>query len=483
MKTILAGPLLAGLLSSAAMVLAGEAADPKSAPPPPPEIKDEELQRVPRKACETFPWVIKAKEAAKLLPPAPPVPVVPPKAGTPGAPPASTGALPDMSSGDRIIRAFGNFSAAPGATPDKSVLELNKDIEINLIQPESVSVLRAQHFRLTQDVKTGQTELLEANGLVEMVMPERKGRGETLVYETKYGPHDEIIKDLFTLEGDHSKNKKAVLWQGLDVIEADKFIDDRRLETFRALGSPAAVVTIPVDTTAPTPDAPAKTGTTGTGTATGTGTGTGTGMGTATASSGMLPSFSMTGGKIRLQCEGELFYEGPSGRVTLNRNAVIQQQGDPLPDGTPGGAVKISSDEAHLILNVPPPGQPTDNASMFSGSLKTMEGIGRAEIKTATHIILCDRVTIDMQRNTVLMEMKNPKEDVHIYIKDDPPGTGRTMLARKSLLYNTITSDMQSPFGMKMEPLPETIPSNRPGGVPTKTGAPPPKTTVAQPKK
>ena len=120
---------------------------------------------------------------------------------------------------------------------------------------------------------------------------------------------------------------------------------------------------------------------------------------------------------------------------------------------------------------------------MVSGSLKTMECIGRAVIKTATHIILCDRCTIDMQRNTVLMEMKNPKEDVHIYIKDDPPGSGRTMLARKSLLYNTVTSDMQSPFGMKMEPLPESIPSNRPGGVPTKTGAPPPKNPAVQPKK
>ena len=62
-----------------------------------------------------------------------------------------------MSSGDRIIQAFGDFAATPGATPDKSCLVLSKDIEINMIKPDSVSVLRAQKFKLTQDVKTGKT--------------------------------------------------------------------------------------------------------------------------------------------------------------------------------------------------------------------------------------------------------------------------------------------------------------------------------------
>jgi hypothetical protein len=434
--------------------LAGHAADAPSGDSksalPPPEIKEEELQRVTRKTCAIFPWVEKAKSQPK-----PPgvTPVRPPV----NPPPAGGGALPDMSAGDRIIRAFGDFAVTPGLTPDKTCLILNKDIEIDLIQPGAISVLRAQKFKLTQDVKTGQTELLEANGSVDIVLPERKGRGDVLVYETKTGPHGEIVKDLFTLEGNHTTNKKAVLWQGNDIIEADKFIDDRRLETFRALGSPAAIVTMPADTSAPptpSPAAPAAPETAKPGGA---------------AAAGMLPSFGLAaGGKIRLQCDGELFYEGPSGRVTLNRNAMIQQQGDPLPNGAPGASVKISSDEAHLILTVPPPGQPEETTSMFSGSLKTMECIGRVELKTTTHTVLCDRCTMDMQRNTVLMEMKNPKEDVHIYIKDDAAGGGRTMVARKSLLYNTITNDMQAPYGLKMDALPESIPTNRTGATPVK---------------
>lgn len=448
------GALLTPLAPSARAADAS-GGDPKAAVPPP-EIKEEELQRVPRKACAIFPWVEKAKSQPK------PPGDTPPKPAVPNPPPAGGGALPDMSAGDRIIRAFGDFAATPGLTPDKSCLTLTKDIEIDLIQPTSISVLRAQKFKLTQDIKTGQTELLEANGQVDIVLPERKGRGDVLVYETKTGPHGEIVKDLFTLDGNHAANKKAVLWQGNDIIEADKFIDDRRLETFRALGNPAAIVTIPADTSAPAPAAPvtpAKAGDPAK-------------PGGAQAGAGMLPAFGLaSGGKIRLQCDGELFYEGPSGRVTLNRNAMIQQQGDPLPDGTPGPGIKITSDEAHLILTVPPPGQPEETASMFSGSLKSMECIGRVELKTATHTVLCDRCTIDMQRNTVLMEMKNPKEDVHIYIKDDAAGGGRTMVARKSLLYNTVTNDMQAPYGLKMDALPEVVPSNR-SGTPASASAP-----------
>jgi hypothetical protein len=418
------------------------AADPQpgAVSPAIPPVKEEELQRAVRAVSNEFPWVKTPKKSGQP----PPVP----------KPGGEAGAMPDMSSGDIIIREMGDFSAAPGATPDKQCLKLTKDVIVETLNPRSV--LRAQKFIVTRDLKTSSTDLMEAFGSVEMFMPEQKGKGEFLHYETRYGANGEVVKDLFTLEGSRADGKRAYLWLGTDAdpdkndkIEADKFVNDRRLNTFRALGNPAAVVSMPG------PQAPAP------------GKSSKSKKADKNPETSIMPNMSgfTAGGLSRLQCEGEMFFEGASGRLTLMRNAVIQQEGQPdTGSGAAIGAgtgIKLSSDEAHLIMDVPPPGQPDSNAGMFGGDLKTIECIGRVEMKTATHVVLCDRCTIDVQHTLVLMEMKNPKEDVRIFIKDDTGG--RAFSARKSFTYNMSTSDIQSPYGgMKTEALPAVIPTNRP---------------------
>lgn len=430
-----------GVLSVAA---AEEPAAPAVATPP---VKDEELQRISRIASDVFPWV-KAQQANPDKGSG--ATVAPPK-----APPVADTGMPGMS-GDVIIRELGDFSAAPGITPDKQRLTLTKDVIVE--QLDTKSVLRAQKFMITRDLKTGSTDLMEARGSVEMVMPGQKGKGESLNYETRFGPHGEIVKNLFTLEGNRTTGKRAYLWLGLDPdpekndkIEANRFINDRRLETFHAQGSPAAVVTMqPQGAAAPgqpprpaKSTAPAKTG-------------------AKTASTGLLPNMDAltSGGVVRLQCDGEMFFEGPSGRLTMTNNAIIQQEAT-LPNGLAQTVLKLSADESHLIMEVPPPGQSPEGSSMFSGDLKKIECIGRVEMKTVTHVVLCDRCTIDVKENSIVMEMKNPKDDVRIFIKDDAQGS-RALSAKRSFSYNMTTEDMQSPFGMKTENLPTVIPTNRP---------------------
>ncbi|HEY3323614.1 MAG TPA: hypothetical protein VGP72_24380 [Planctomycetota bacterium] len=393
--------ICAYLCSSLAVCLAGE---PNVKLPP---IKEEELRRVERAPGGIFPW--KKNPIAK-----------------PTVPTANTGdeGPQDMMSGEIIIKSFGDFSRVE--QDGKEVLTLNKDVEIEQLQQESV--LRGQTIKVVRDMKTGQAELLEAHGNVEVVTAERKGKGASLTYKTTFGPQGQITQDLYTIEGDKAKGIRATLWQGEDAIEADKFVNDRRLDTFRVTGSPAAIITLPPDAT----PAPAQKNSGG----------------------GMMPGLSFTGGsKVRMRADGEMFYEGASGRVRITRNVKLQQDG-----ATPDSAMLMSGDEALLTMMPAPAGQPAANTSVFAGTLKTLDITGRVEIKAGTRTVLCDRAVLDMAKNIFRMEMKNPKEEVRVYMKD----TGMLMYAPKNLTVHRDTGSFDAGGPQRMESFTGTPPTNRP---------------------
>ncbi|MFH0938169.1 MAG: LptA/OstA family protein [Planctomycetota bacterium] len=386
-----------------------------------PRVKEEELERIVRKPTAGFPWI---------LAPAP-KPVSKDnsldKTGEPG--------LGDFSSGDLILRALGDFSreikqspGAGGVNDNKEVLLLTKDVEIEEVQ--SRFVLRGQKIRVVRDLKTGQTELLDAQGNVEISSPQRSGRGATLVYETKHGPRGESLKDQYVIEGDRATGGRATLWQGDDVIEAEKFISDQRLGIFRALGRPVAIMTMPQDPKSPSPKP-----TTG----------------------GMLPGFSMMtgGGKIRLQADGEIYYESSSGRIHITRNVVICQE---VQSQT---ATKMFADEVTLQLLLPPPGQPQTNTSMFGGALKSLECIGRVEVKTGDYTLLFDKGLYDMQRNLFIMEMKKPKDEVKIYSKDTATG-GTVLIVPKRVTVNLLTGELNAGGPTHRGSFEGAPPTNRP---------------------
>jgi len=412
------------------------AADPVPAKPNFPPPTDEDLQKIVRMPCRVFPWVAnpppKPPEAAGRLPE-----------------PKSEGASIDLSSGDIIVKALGEFAFTDGPQPGKQLLTLNKQVEIE--QVATKSVMRAEKFRIIVDQVSGNTDLIEANGDVQFVQPpDQKGRCEMLTRETKFGSHGEPLKDLTTLEGNRTAHTKATVWQGSNAIEAERIINDGRLNTFHAMGSPAAVVTtgdVGADSSGMAPStgpmaAPKPAGTT---------------------SVSMMPGIGLSsGGVVRMQCDGELFYEGASGRVNLARNVLIQQ-GDPKVLNGPA-IISIASDDAHLILDLPPMGQPDSAGKLFSGTPKSLTCIGRVEIKTSTHTILCDRGTFDLIRNSFVLEMKNPKEDVSIYIRESPT-SGQLMLSQRSLAGNTASSDFKpatGTAGMRYGAWPAVIPTNRP---------------------
>ena len=99
---------------------------------------------------------------------------------------------------------------------------------------------------------------------------------------------------------------------------------------------------------------------------------------------------------------------------------------------------------------------------MLSGELKQIECIGSVEIKTPTHVVLCDRCTFDMKQNVMYMEMKNSKDNVRVFIKGGPDGAGNALVSRKSMAYNMVSQEIKTPHGWTSVALPDPIPTNRP---------------------
>lgn len=405
---------------ASASILAGDA---------PPQIREADLQRVTRELPSQFPWPTSRPVAVK-----PPTPV-----GVDSSP------LPDLAGGNIIIKSMGEFlreeriveDTAGGKPMKKEVLTLNKEVEIEQVQARSV--LRSDQIQVVNDRQTGKPELLKAIGNVEVVTPERSGKGDALTYEIKMGANDVTIKDMYTLEGNRAKNTKAVLWQGDDWIEADRFVNDRRLDTFRVTGGPRAVFRMPESdkSSQAKPTAPASGG-------------------------GMLPGLEFSsGGKIKMQADGEMYFEGATGRLRISRNVMILQEGATAVAGAAPTGLKMNADEVILNLVLPPPGQPVaPNSNLLAGGLKSLECSGRVEIRSGPRTVLCDRCVVDMTRKTLHLEMKNPKDEVRVYILESG-SAGNILVAPKSITVNMETGEFKASGAQRMENFSGVVPSYR----------------------
>jgi hypothetical protein len=294
------------------------------------------------------------------------------------------------------------------------------------------------------DVASGQMELLEATGNVEIYTKERKARGDSLVFETEFGPHQEVLKNLVIVNGNREINRRATVWSGDDKVQAYRFEMNLRLDTFRALGAPIAELNVAQSTPAPGAEAPKSAG----------------------GGMGMMPGLSLAGGKVLLSSDGELYYEGAAGRVKVTRNVAIVKEG-----------LKMVSDEMIILMQVDdrppaPGGKPAAGGGVFAGSLKTMECTGRIEIITSDQVIHCDHMLYDLQKERLRLEMKDPDDEVKIYSRDtsfpnEVRGT-QVMVRKKRMDIDTSTgtivdlSDKNTPAQpMSIKPFTGLIPSPR----------------------
>jgi hypothetical protein len=389
--------LLSGLAAAAALRCPAA-----QAPAPAPEeipfpIQESELQRRDVERARTFPWAAAA-------------PTTPQPGAARAATPQVDNAMIDVSGGDVEISATGPFSRVesvpirPGETPRKAdpgrlkpgketkeILSLEGDVEI--AQFGTGSVLRGRQVSVQRDLDSGDMDWLLASGNVEAVMKERSARGGKLEYETQFGPPVKItdqggrereigrpiLVHRVSVEGDKAARQPATMWAGEDVIQAAKFVMDLRADTFRALEGPRVVVRVP----GAAAGSEAKPG----------------------AKNPMFPGLSLKpGAKVALSCDGDLVYEGFSGRVLLSRSVAVRQED-----------LTLRADNLVLQLeHAEGPG----GAGVFAGTLRHLEGSGRIEIETATQLVLCDQLRYDLKDELLLLEMEKPDARVCIYFKD-----------------------------------------------------------------
>ncbi len=473
------------------------------------KISDEDLTRVAVAPTARFPWSDKPQPVKPVTPKpadknAPAKPAAP---GAPGTAPAGDSSM-DLS-GDMVIKSFGPFTrelkkSRPDLDePDKEHVTVTQNVEIEMIETDSV--LRAQNVVIVRDIKSGETELLEATGGVELDSPDSAAKGDMVRFEMQKNSAGEFVKNQFTLIGDPIAKKKATLWlrpdptdrEKYNKIEATRFFRDLRLETFRATGFPNAIVLPPEDPDE-TPPADAKTdgskeksavtlGAPATpkpnvtlgaapkagdkvskSTAKSAGSADKTGK-TAAAAPGDkaapkpggtgMSGMSLSGaGKVNMRADAELFFDGPTGKMTLTNNVQFIKEGPTAEEGA-----IICADNAIVTMEVPLPGQPPPPGGAFGGDMKFLDCTGRVEIKSGTQTILCDKMKLDNERHVLYTEMNNPSDTVQVYNQNLPIG-GSLILAPKTLEITLDTQDLKAGGPMKMRSFMGPPASNRGNG-------------------
>ena len=458
--------VLAGALVFAVLAGAGEAPD-RTGPKPDvvnpaaapgtggPKITEGELTPVKVAPADKFQWVGK---------PPPVVRKVPPKPDTKAAAPSEN---PVNFAGPMVFRSFGPFTReekeeqTPEGPVKKEHLTMTKKVVIEMLDTDSV--LRGENIVVVRNLKTQETELLDAKGSVEMASPTQLAKGEMLRFEMQQGPSGEMLKNQFILVGDPATGTKATLWMRKDpadpskkdVIEATRFLRDIRLDTFQATGAPNAIITMEDKTppatgpngkpspSAPKPPADAD---------------------AAKSAPSGFGGLNMSGpGKVNIRCDAEIFFEGATGKMRVTRNAVLIKEGI-----NPGEGAKISSDLAIITLDVPPPGPTPNPGGAMTGDMKKLECTGRVEIKSGTNTILCDKMTLDMETNIAIMEMdpKSATDTVNVYDYSHPGGLdgGDVMLVPKTMKVHLNDNEMEPGGPMKRRTFAGPPPSNRGNG-------------------
>jgi len=348
-----------------------------------PKVTEQELVKLDLPSGGEFPWAGK-----------PTTPVKPPD-------PADSGLL-NLGGGEVRIEHYGSFKSETLLKEKPGVGKVAREVwtfDVNLAKfpdklveiaqsgstPKTGQVLRGQHIAVTRDAVTGDVESIDAKGLVEIFTPSRQARGDALFFETVYGADRHITKNMVLVKGHVGRKEKATVWSGEDQIKAMKFEIDLRLDTFKASGSVVAEIKL-----ATAPAAP--------------------GAGPAQPELALLPGLSLSGGNMKLSCDGDLFFEGAAGRVQISHHVTILKEG-----------LKMIADDMQIQLQaaeIQPGRKPVDEGGVFSGSLKTLICVGRIEIITADQVVHCDKMHYDLQLEHLRLEMRNEDEMVKIYSRD-----------------------------------------------------------------
>ncbi|HYF51029.1 MAG TPA: hypothetical protein VEJ63_16570, partial [Planctomycetota bacterium] len=283
----------------------------------------------------------------------------------------------------------------------KEVLTIKDAVKIE--QPHGGLRMMGKVIRLVRSLPGGEVEFLQGDGGMDVVMGDLQATGDSVSVDMKYGNSGETIKNQITVSGSRKNEIKATLFMGGSAVRADKFIIDRKSDTFRALGGALAIVKAKdekAEKTLERPDAAKDAG-------------------------ALFKGISFKpGGNLMLQCDGEFSQDGATRTVTVRKNVLIRQTG-----------MQMIADEVAIELDQP--AQPLSEAAtpakeLFSGDLKSITCSGNVELSTPDQLVHCDQLIHNVKEDSSLLQMSDPENDVRIYAREESGGT-RFLSVQKSL--------------------------------------------------
>lgn len=388
-------------------------------------------------------------------------------AGPPGSGAAQTVPVPKAPAPEGPVQyltmtCFGPFTrevkqiiVSPNEPPIiKNILTMERDVEI--IHPAMGMEVRAQSVRTVLD-KALQPELLDAKKDVKAKMQGMEIEGGHLTVDLAYKPDGTPSKREVHVQGEPGRGEPAYLWQEGTAITSGNVVLDGITNSLWAPEG-AVVCVAPAEDPNARPPAPAP---------------------AQGAMSGL--NFS-AGGRMKLQCEGELHYDGPSGVVKAVKNVFIKQEG-----------MQVVTDTLFLSLETAPPDDPAKKSAtpsdpkkapapkdaaaaggsgMLSGGLKTLECQGHVEVVTDTQLIQCDHLFYNLPDGRAFLKTVAVEDYVRVYVNQSGNATSllevqhRMDYDGKTGMYTPETSMKMTPFKGK-KPLPKGVPSasvRTPGG-------------------
>lgn len=299
------------------------------------------------------------------------------------------------------------------------------------------------------DKEEVEPECLEARGGVVYVNGPTRARGELITAEMKKNAAGDVLKDCLTVVGDGTGKVKAVLSSGANHIRAEKFVVDRRLDTFRAFGGTLLEYTLPPDKKA----------------AGGTRAANDNGKDTASHNHGAgenlgggLGELAVKGGdRITVRCDGEVAYEGAQGRVVFERNVLVKVNGD---------AIRLWADFLTLFLRQPEKAKPAATAGagavglFAAGAPREISCLGRVDLAVPGQIVFCDHARLDLERKTAVLKTDEAGGYVDFYGREKT-GT-RLMRVRRRALFRFAASGLTLTGGRrKLSPYRGPLPRPR----------------------
>jgi len=326
-----------------------------------------------------------------------------------------------------LLRKLVRLPVPGGADRVKEVLTFSDNVSIE--QPTGSLRMKAGNVKVVRPSPEGAVEYLEGVGGVAVQMGDQSIAGEKVTVEMIPGTTPgKMEKDVITISGSRRKGALATLIKGGSAARSEKFVIDRRNDNFVSLGGTVAVVKREGGEApeAPKPQAAQDAG-------------------------GLFQGISLQpGGNLFIQCDGDFAKDGTTNSIRVQKNVIVRQPG-----------LTLYADEVELMMDTAAATTAAPSGELFTADPQKIRCTGNIEvIAQGSQWVQCDELEYDVKTQRSTLKMKDPENDIRIYMKDEGGGT-RVLCVRGSLELDGKSGKFLPGGLMLMLPYSKAAPSGR----------------------